>query len=204
MAPAAPLSPGRSPFHVRGSTYVGIREYIDTQLRDGLPAVLAHLPDAAHRDFASQTFLPVTMYDALPIRSLTEAIAMAERVPYSTSVAGRARLVAQRDVAGLYKLLLRAVSPATAAERLQRAALRYFDFGSLSLGEQSREHCVFQQSGWPEVLWPWFAAMLEGYAPVVLAAAGARSSAVSSGLPHIDGRRAGLDTVSFPITLRWT
>lgn len=189
---------------MRGSTYVGIREYIDTRMRDGLPAVLAHLPDAAHRDFVSQTFLPVTMYDALPIRALTEAIAMAEGVPYSASVSDRARMVAQRDVAGLYRLLLRAVSPATAAERLQRAALRYFDFGTLSIRERSRESCVFQQSGWPEVLLPWFVAMLDGYAPVVLGAAGARSAAVTSGLPHIDGRRAGLDTVSFQITLSWT
>lgn len=204
MAPAAPLPPGRSPFHVRGSTYVGIRESIDARLPGGLAAVLVHLPDSAHRDFASQTFLPVTMYDALPIRALTEAIAMVEGVPYSTSVSSRARLVAQRDVAGLYRLLLRAVSPATAAERLQRAALRYFDFGTLSLREQSKGHCVFQQSGWPEILQPWFVAMLEGYAPVVLGAAGAESVAVSAGLPHIDGRRAGLDTVSFPISLSWT
>lgn len=197
------MPPGQSPFHVRGSTYLGIREYIDRHIPNGLPAVLAHLPDTAHREFASQTFLPVAMYDALLIRPYTEATAAVEGKPYAASVTSRAKTIAQRDVAGLYRLLLRAVSPATAAERLQRAALRYFDFGSFAIVETSKQHCTILQSGWPAFLMPWFTAMIEGYAKVVLEAAGGRLVAVSSESPRTEGKQGGIDTVSTRITMSW-
>lgn len=83
-------------------------------------------------DFVSRLFLPVGLYDVLPLRPFTEAIALAEGRPYDESVRDRARTIAQRDIGGLYKLLLRAVSPMTTLDRLPRVAQRYFDFGVAS------------------------------------------------------------------------
>ncbi|MCC6557167.1 MAG: hypothetical protein IT372_29795 [Polyangiaceae bacterium] len=200
----SPVPPGTSPFHVRGSTYVGVRSYIDARVPGGLSAVLPHLPDEAHRAFSSQVFLPVSMYDALPLRALTEATALAEGLPYAQSVRGRARIVAQRDITGLYKLFFKAVSPARAAERLQRAALRYFDFGGVEILEKAARRSVVVHGGVPRFLVPWYVPMLEGYTAVVLEVAGGRSPAVRTEPPLRDGERAGIETVSLRIELAWT
>jgi hypothetical protein len=166
-----------------------------------MAAVLAALPDDAHRAFARQVFLPISMYDALPLRTLTEATAIVERRPFDVSVRSRARDVARRDLNGLYKLLLKAVSPATAAEKLQRAALRYFDFGAVEIVERGKNHCVIVQSGVPRFVAPWYCPMVEGYTAVVLEMAGAASSTAHISTPRRDGERDGLETVSVRIEL---
>ncbi|MDI3282948.1 hypothetical protein [Polyangium sp. 15x6] len=199
-----PVPPGKSPFHVRGSTYLGVRSYIDEQIPGGLPAVLAHVPDEAVRAFASQVFLPVAMYDVLPLRPITEATARAEGMSFEESVRGRARIVAQRDIRGLYKLFFKAVSPATAAERLQRASLRYFDFGELEILEKGAKRTLLAQKGMPRFLLPWYLPMIEGYTAVVLEIAGARSPTTRAEPPRRDGEREGLETVSLRIELAWS
>lgn len=199
----SPVSPGKSPFHVRGSTYLGVRAHIDERVKGGMDAVLAHLPDEAHRAFSQQVFLPVAMYDALPLRTLTEATALAEGVPFEVSVRARARDVALRDLNGLYKLLLKAVSPATAAEKLQRAALRYFDFGAVDIVERGKNHCVIVQSGVPRFVAPWYCPMVEGYTVVVLEMAGAKGATAQISPPRRDGEREGIETVSVRIELGW-
>jgi hypothetical protein len=199
----SPVVPGQSPFHVRGSTYLGVRDYIDRQVPGGLAAVRTLLPDNAHVIFASQVFLPVAMYDVLPLLPLTEATAIAEKLPYAQSVRQRARIVAQRDITGLYKLFFKAVSPATAAERLQRAAVRYFDFGGLGLGTKGPHRALLEHKGMPRFLLPWYLPMIEGYTAVVLELAGARNPVTRTDTPKKDGHREGIETVSVGIELSW-
>lgn len=200
---ASPVAPGTGPFHVRGSTYVGVRDHIDRHVPGGFAAVRALLPDEAHAVFAAQVFLPVTMYDVLPLVPLTQATAIAEKLPYAQSVRQRARNVAQRDITGLYKLFFKAVSPATAAERLQRAAVRYFDFGRLDIVERGPRRTLVEHQGLPRLLLPWYLPMIEGYTAVVLEIAGARNPVANADLPRKDGHRQGLETVSVRIELVW-
>lgn len=161
------------------------------------------LPDEAHMAFASQVFLPVSMYDVLPLLPLAEATALAEKLPLAQSVRQRARLVAQRDISGLYKLFFKAVSPATAAERLQRAALRYFDFGHVEILEKGPKRSFIEQKGLPRFLLPWYLPMIEGYTAVVLELAGARHPVTKTDAPKKDGHREGIDTVTLGIELSW-
>jgi len=200
---STPLAPGRSPFHVRGSTYVGVREHIELHVPGGFDAVRALLPDDAHRAFASQVFLPVAMYDVLPLLPLTEAVAIAEKVPYVQSIRQRARMVAQRDITGLYKLFFRAVSPGTAAERLQRTALRYFDFGELHILEKGPRRTLLEHKGLPRVMVPWYVPMIEGYTSVVLEMAGAKNPYTRTDQPKKDNFREGIETISIRIELSW-
>lgn len=197
------VAPGRSPFHVRGSTYVGIREHIEQHVPGGFAAVLALLPDEAHVAFASQVFLPVAMYDVLPLLPLTEAVAKAEKIPYAQSTRQRARTVAQRDITGLYKLFFKAVSPATAAERLQRTALRYFDFGEVNILERGPHRTLIEHKGLPRSLIQWYVPMIEGYTSVVLEMAGAKNSVTRTELPKKENFREGIETVSIRIELSW-
>jgi hypothetical protein len=204
MVSPAPIAPGHSPFHVRGSTYVGVRDHIDRDVPGGFDAVRVFLPDQAHVAFASQVFLPVSMYDVLPLIPLTEAVAIAEKLPYAQSVRQRARVVAQRDISGLYKLFFKAVSPSTAAERLQKAAVRYFDFGGVHILEKSPYRTLLEHKGLPRPLLPWYLPMIEGYTSVVLEMAGAKNSSARTDLPRKEGHRDGIEVVSIRIELSWS
>lgn len=199
----SPVIPGNSPFHVRGSTYVGVRDHIERHVPGGLAAVRELLPDEAHRAFASQVFLPVAMYDVLPLLPLTEAVALAEKLPYAQSVRQRACAVAQRDISGLYKLFFKAVSPATAAERLQRAALRYFDFGQVAIVEKGPKRTLLEHKGLPRPLIPWYMPMIDGYTSVVLEIAGARYPRTRTDPPSKDGHREGIETVTVRTEMTW-
>lgn len=198
-----PLPPGRSPFHIRGPTYVGIRDQIDQQVPGGLPAVLAFLPDDALKAFASQVFLPVAMYDVLPLLPMSEAVAMALNIPHAQSVRLRARMLAQRDITGLYKLFFKAVSPATAAERLQRTAMRYFDFGEVNILEKGPNRTLIEHKGLPRIMLPWYIPMIEGYTSVVLEMAGAKNPLARTDSPKKDNFREGIETISIRIELSW-
>jgi hypothetical protein len=199
----SPVAPGHGPFHVRGSTYLGVRQHIDHQVPGGFAAVQALLPDNAHKVFASQVFLPVAMYDVLPLLSLTEATALAEKLPHAQSVRQRARVVAQRDIRGLYKLFFKAVSPATAAERLQRAALRYFDFGNVDILKAEPKRTLLEHKGLPRMMLPWYLPMIDGYTAAVLEMAGARNPVTRTEPSKKDGHREGIDTASVRIELSW-
>lgn len=189
---------------MRGSTYLGIREWVNDRVRGGLPAVLEHISDGDLRDFASQVFLPVGLYDVLPLRPLTEAVALAEGRAYDESVRTRARAVAQRDINSLYKLLLRAISPATAVDRLQRVAQRYFDFGGTSVRSIGERRTEGTNTGMPRFIAPWFTPMLDGYMATILEISGARSPRVRFSAPERDGEREGIETVTIRFEVSWS
>jgi hypothetical protein len=182
---------------------MGMREHINGRLRGGLDALLPHLPDDAHRAFASQVFLPVGWYDVLPIQAMCVAIAAVEGLPFNESVRSRAVIVAHRDMSGMYKLLLRVATPDLVLDRLQRAALRYFDFGRVELLEARKGRSEARITGFPGMVTPWFAAMISGYAPEVLKAAGATSPRVRLDAPEPEGERLGVETVTLRLHLAW-
>jgi hypothetical protein len=182
---------------------VGIRDQIDQQVPGGLAAVLAFLPDDALKAFASQVFLPVAMYDVLPLLPMSEAVAMALNIPHAQSVRLRARMLAQRDITGLYKLFFKAVSPATAAERLQRTAMRYFDFGEVNILEKGPNWTLIEHKGLPRIMLPWYIPMIEGYTSVVLEMAGAKNPLARTDSPKKDNFREGIETISIRIELSW-
>jgi hypothetical protein len=198
------VPPGRSPFHVRGTTYLRVREWVNDRVPGGLPAVLEHIADRELREFISQVFLPVRDYDALPLRPFTEAVALVEGRPWAESVRNRARAVAESDINGLYKLLLRAVSPATAVERLQRISQRYFDFGSASVRALGDRRAEGSQTGMPRPLAGWFMPMLEGYGATLLEMTGARAPRLRFSSPERDGEREGIETVTLRFEVSWT
>jgi hypothetical protein len=196
--------PGESPFHVRGSTYHGMREFVERRVTGGLDAVLPHLPDDEHRSFAAQIFLPTSQYDALPIRPISEAIAAAQGLPYYESVRSRGSLVAQRDLGGLYRILLKVVSPELVAERLQRVSLRYFDFGAVEVVDTSKGRSETRMKGIPLPIAMWIGPMITGYATEALKAAGASAPRVRVDAPVRDGERSGVETVMLGIHLSWS
>ncbi len=204
MALALAVAVGESPFHVRGSTYAGVVAYANQYLPGGYPALVESIEDDGLKDFAQQVFLSVSWYDVLPLMDLSRALARFEGRGVRESVKRRAAYIAERDVTGLYRVLLRMVSPEFAMNRLQKTACRYFDFGIAEELESGSGYSKGRFGKLPVGLTDWFGPMLEGYAGVVLRMAGATAPLIILGEPRPDGARNGFRTVAFDIEFRWT
>ena len=200
--PRGVYAPGESPFHVRGSTYLGMRDHVKANIPGGMDAVAGALPDGPHREFVRQMFVAVGWYDALPIRPITEVIAKLERRPWEQSVRARAQEVAIRDLNIIHRVLLAASSPEKVAEKLQRAALQYFNFGETEIVENQRGHSKFVLRGVPQPLGSWFLPMLDGYAGTLIARAGGKNPTVAGRLiPR--GREGRIGLVDVHIDIGW-
>jgi hypothetical protein len=196
------FAPGESSFHVRGSTYLGMRDYVKAKIPGGMDAVINALPDGPHREFARQIFVAVGWYDALPIRPITEIIAKLERRAWEESVRARAVEVAQRDLNVIHRLLLAASSPERVVEKLQRAALQYFDFGETEITAAERGRSKFVLRDVPQPLGPWFLPMLDGYAGTLISRAGGKDPQIGGRLiPR--GRKDGIGLVDVHVDMTW-
>lgn len=204
LRPPPRYRPGTSPFHARGSAFLGFREYVEARVPGGLAAVIPLLPDDEHRAFIQQVFLPVAWYDALPIRAVSEAAAVAEGVRFADSVRTRANFVAHRDLNGLYKLLLRVITPELALDRLQRISSRYFDFGKTEVIGTTKGASEGLHTGIPEPLLSWFTPTVDGYSTAILELAGAKSPRCRFEPPRRDGDKGGVETFTVRFTFAWT
>jgi hypothetical protein len=123
-----PVPPGKSPFRIKGHAYAGNLAYVEEHVPGGLEAVLRLITDRALNDFLRQRFLASSWYDVLPIVALGEAAAEVAGIAPTEQIARSARAQAERDINGIYRMLLRLASPAMIMARLPKVASQYFDF----------------------------------------------------------------------------
>lgn len=167
-----PFPAGESPFRARGLLYQGAVDYWDAIFPGGVAAVRRALePPLA--PFFSQMFIPSLSFDALPIVAISASVARALGKPHLDLVRENARWLAERDIRGVHKLLLGVLSPSMVAQRLPKAALRYFEFGSAGASMVGDKKCEARQHDIPAYLAGWFSACVEGFVPVALQKAGA-------------------------------
>ncbi|PRP98512.1 hypothetical protein ENSA5_29820 [Enhygromyxa salina] len=194
--------PGQSPFHTRGTTYMGIRDYAVKRVPGGMAQLGDALPDAAYRAFSSQMFVGIGWYDALPIRTLTEAVAKLEGKTWADSVRSGSMDVARRDLNIFRRVLFKAVSPERVVERLQAATMQHFNFGETEIVESEVGHSAAIFHGVPEPVGEWFLTMLQGYASVLITTAGGHDPVIT-GEVVLAGHRDGVDLVDVNVDLRW-
>ncbi len=195
-------APGESPFHTRGSTYIGVRDYMTAQVPGGVDAVANALPDGPHRAFVRQAFVADEWYDALPMRSITEIMARLERRAWDESVRARAQTAALRELKLVGRLLLAASSPERVIEKLERSVLQQFDFGESKIVEAEPGRVKLVLEGIPQPLGSWFLPMLDGYATTMLGKAGGKQPQVSGRLiPR--GRRDAIGLVEIWVDMSW-
>jgi hypothetical protein len=167
-------APGQSPFHVRGLTYLGVREHADANIAGGMAALAAALPEGPHRSFAGQAFSPDAWYDALPLRPITEVLAKLERRGWEDSVRARAEDAARRELGLLGRMRMLTGSPERAVERLQRFVSDTFDFGKAELGEAAAGQARLVVHEVPQPLGSLLLAMLQGRGSVLVSTAGGK------------------------------
>ncbi|PRP96216.1 hypothetical protein [Enhygromyxa salina] len=196
-------APGESPFHVRGSTYLGIRDHVKATLPGGLEAVFEAMPQGPHRSFVEQAFTADGWYDALTIRPLTEIIAKLEQRSWEDSLRARASDLARREHGVLGRVRMIASSPEKIAEKLQLAALERFDFGQAEIVETGRGLSKVAYHEVPQPLGAWLIASLDGHASVAISNAGGKQPKLNSRLIP-QGRRGDMGLVDVRVELSWS
>jgi hypothetical protein len=111
--------------------------------------------------------------------------------------------MANRDLRGIYKLIVSVASVEMVVERLPGLSLRYFDFGQADgkmTGDKSFEAT---RSGIPIMLADWFAVATTGFVPFALGVAGAKDVRVRAS-PHVsDGHAHGVALVRTKFEISW-
>jgi hypothetical protein len=197
-----PVAPGQSPFHIRGTAYLGHLAWIDDKFPGGRPAFLALLSPTM-RDFFSQTFLAISMFDFLPLASAGRVCAAALNMTFVDFVEMRGRHQAELDVGGVYRILLKMTSARMIAGKLPGIMGKYFDFGVVRpLSDEPL--CVrFEVTGIPQMLVDWFLGCYTGYVEVVVVAAGGHVPTLdiaATATPEVNG----FPSCRLEGTVRWS
>lgn len=114
-------------FHVKGSAYRGLQEYIASSVAGGIDAVMLRLPEVA-RAFFAQTFGLSAWYDVLPIEDITRTAATVARLPHELFCHRYAEGMLAADDGGVYRAMLRFATPELLVRALPFTNTRFFDF----------------------------------------------------------------------------
>jgi hypothetical protein len=193
---------GASPFHVKGTIWLGTREYYEKRVPGGAAAVAAKL-DRTHADFLMQMFMPLGWYDLLPMVEISRAAAAIIGMSHLEYVRMQALASAERDMTGTYRALLKSSSPEAVCRRFPNIYTQLYDFGECKISSsdaRSVESCVY---GMPEPAAEWWMKATEAYMSVILSAAGAKNPKLVWLPREADGALCGVPLVRLPCRTTW-
>jgi hypothetical protein len=197
-----PFAVGESPFHTKGHVYLGAAAFYDQRVDGGFAAVRDQLEPTV-KPFFARTLLASGLYDVLPILPLSRTAARLCGMDHPAFVRENGRWIAERDIRGIYSLLLMVTSPETVALRLPKASMRYFDFGQAESRMIDKRECEATQTGVPAILASWFTAAVEGFAALALEKAGGRNPRIVVQPPQPQGKGHGVDLVTSRFRMLW-
>ena len=187
---------------MKGLVYRGAQEFLETRVPGGRGLLLEALREASLRAFVSQPFVTGGWYDVLPIVPMSRAAAQVAGTPHLQYVRENAAWLARRDIHGVYRALLKLASVELVVSRLPRASIQYFDFGTAAGKLHGPADYHATQHGVPEPIATWLIACVEGFVPVALKTAGARTVEVER--RSIVRVGTGTATVDITYSIRWT
>ncbi len=209
MAPTPPLPettpfpPGESPFRVKGISYKSFLEHMEVRAPGGAAAVIAALPDPALRAFFGQRFLVGSWYDILPIAPLHATAA--KLLGMSEEAFGRmqSRYQADKDINGIYRILLKLASPAGLLQRMPALTAQYQDFSRSSVEMVDKKSARAVYEGMPRMLLPWYLPATEAYTVRVLECAGAKRPRMTIHPPEPYATVRTVETIRLRIDIAW-
>ncbi|MDB5213619.1 MAG: hypothetical protein JWO86_1546 [Myxococcaceae bacterium] len=169
-----PAAIGATSFRVKGHVYQKMKDNVASSVPGGVERLLERIEREDVRDFFNQRFLGGSWYDALPMAPLSYAHARLAGAPLHRFTRERGRIIAQHDVPGIYKALLRLFSPSTLISRLPRVATFYFSFGKASAEQLEPNRARTTLAELPYSLAPMLAGVVEGFISVALEQSGAK------------------------------
>jgi hypothetical protein len=200
------FAPGTSPFKTKGLTLRAATEYYDQVIPGGTAAVkraVLAAGDEGLATFMDTPFMASGWYDALPARTMSLHAARLLGVPHPQFMRDNGAWMADRDLRGVYRIILGLASVEMVALRLPRLSQMYLNFGSaeaIRVRERQVEAHVY---GMPSCLTSWFVYATHGFANVALRMAGAREVRVRHGRPTPEGFAAGMPVVQLHFRIGW-
>jgi hypothetical protein len=194
-------------FRTKGLVYQGAVDFWNERVPGGVAAVRQALVDSQHQGAAllfEEKMLAGGWYPVMPILPSAVAAARLRKMPVAAHVRENAVWVAQRDLRGVYKIILAVATIEAVAMRLGGLSMRYFDFGSADTRKAGPREVESDRVGIPAALGSWFTWCAEGFIPVALQLAGARSVEVHASSPRPDGVAHGVPTVRLAFRIAWT
>jgi hypothetical protein len=198
-----PFRPGEGPFRVKGVAYRGHLEYVSEHVPGGVEAMMRGFRDSALAEFFTQKFLPSTFYDIIPLVVAGYVCARQSRKTFSEFIRIRSRYQAEHDVGGIYRLLIKLISPMHVVERLSALQTQYFDFAAGAVELIGERHVLLQRPQLPAMLAGWTATVLETYVDVLLTRAGAKSVLARPRPLESDGLVRGVAAVKWQCDITW-
>lgn len=197
------FAPGTSPFRAKGTVYQGLFASFDRRVPGGSRAVLERIEDRDVLAFFDQRFLAGSTYDVLPLLEASQVSSRVAGIPWREFVRGGARFQAERDLNGVYKVLLRLAAPRIVVERLPRVLIQYFNFGKVSGSFSGPTRYEAAAHAIPRPVAPWLGAVAEGFIPHVMTAAGAKEVAVIVHPFTSDGEAHGMELLAARFSVTW-
>jgi hypothetical protein len=192
----------RAPFNAKGLVYLGARDFYAERVPGGWEAVVAKLgPDVAQ--FFEQQFLTGGWYDVMPILTISRAAAGLAETPWPRLARQNAVWLAERDLRGIYRLVVSIASVERIVERLPELSLRYFDFGDAAGKMVDEKTFEADRYGIPEPLVEWFSIVTSGFVPVALGIAGAKNVRVRTLGHDPDGEAHGIPLIRSRYHITW-
>lgn len=198
---ALPFAPGEGPFRIKGNAYLGALAYTATQI--DLRQALTKLRNPATVAFLGQRFVVGGFYDVGPLASLAQAAALAAGRPHLAWLKEQGRVVADKDIGGVYRFLLAFASPDMVMRRLERTAKQYFDFVDVEVSERDSRWETLAD-GVPEGAVHTYMATTEAYLVTALVRAGARDVRHRWFAPEPLGNRHGVPVLRVRREVSWS
>jgi hypothetical protein len=198
----SPFPLGESPFRAKGVLFRGTQEFFAEHVRGGLDALLQQLGEGPLAAFISQKFLPASYYDALTIPALIRAEADTCGLSLPLYMQKRTRWQAERDMNGVYRLLLKVTSAETIAVRLPRVLSQMFNFPAPTT-EVDGNVAMTLLTGVPEVLTEYFQMAVGTYAPALLEFSGAKRAKAELVKITPTGTQHGVRVVDLQFRASW-
>ena len=169
----------------------------------GRQAVLAAIDDRAVREYLSGPILAASWYDLFAHAALDIAAADLRKMAPWESVASASAMQAEADASGIYKLLLKVVSPHMLVRKLGAISAQYFDHGTIEV-ERIDDHAArMLRTGISNQLYWWWGGILDGYVHALFKLSGAKNVSFHCGTLKTAQPDEPLGLGSFAVDVRW-
>lgn len=199
-----PAPIGGTAFRAKGHIYEKMKENIAETVDGGLDDFLDRLEDRDVAEFFTQKFFAGSWYDALPMAPIAIAHSRALGNAFHYHGRERGRMIAERDLSGVYRAVLKLVSPELLVGKLPRAAALYFDFGQTTSEMLPPGKARTRLAGLPFTLAPLLAGTVEGFMASALELCGGQDVQVRTlDVTYDGGVVAGIPTAAIRHEASW-
>lgn len=198
-----PFAPGESPFRIKGNVYRGFLAYVAELVPGGVEALRAAFRDRRLATFLGERFLASSWYDVFPLVSSVHVSARLSALAFDEFLRRRSRAQAERDLGGIYRLLLRFSSPENLVSRYAALQQQYFDFGLTTARLVAPRRALLERRQLPAMLFDWMRVAQETVALYAVGATGAKNVRAFTQVATPDGELHGVPTVTLACEVSW-